>query len=136
MAAVTITPAATPSTAAGKEGTTSAAPHATAAVSAPIRAPTTGKSARPRRRSRSPTSVLRPIGTAVRNVTAATADRIPSRTADARRLEGRHVRQDRDRRANQWQRERGAGPLTEPEPEIEQRLETEPLEDERVPRLR
>src|SRR5262249_24028692 len=107
-------------------------------TAAPIAAPTTGKRTAPRATS-SPSSATRPpTGIRVRNATAAAAPRTASATGIGHPcgLEARHVAEERERASYDRDRHRRAGPLAEPEAEIEQRLEAERIEHERVPGLR
>ena len=57
------------------------------------------------------------------------------RVADAGRLEGRHLGEDRERGVDERHRQRGAGPLAEAQVEIEQRLRAERLQHQAVPGL-
>ena len=134
IAPVRATPAAHPRTAAG---TVEARGRAQATPRSPLRRRPRPAGRRPCRRasSPSPTLVRRPTGTAVRNVTAATAGAHASRTTDPRRFEGRHLGQDRHRGPDERERERRSRPLAEPQPQIEQRDEAQSLEDERMTRL-
>src|SRR3954468_7183876 len=107
---------------------------ATAPTAAPMPAPTTGKNAPPRATSRPSRTIQRPTGTRVRKATAP-AKALTACIGDVGVLEGRHVVEDRDRRRQQRQRERRARAFAEAQAEIEEGLEAERIEDERVARL-
>src|SRR5438105_7300487 len=99
-------------------------------------APTSGKSAPPRATSAASRSTKRPTGTRVKNATAAASPRTSAAgIGDSGVVEGRHLLEDRERRPQERQRKRRTGPLPQPKLEIEQRLEPERIEQERVPRL-
>src|SRR5262245_48243574 len=130
-APVSSAPTARAAPAATSGGTIRASPYAVPPTAAPTPAPTTGKSAAPVRGS----NEAPPTGIRVRNATAASSG-LATRIGDAGLVEARHVVEERDRAAHDRQRERGAAALTEAEAQVEERLEPEPLEDERMPRLR
>ena len=128
---------------AGDEGRQRArrATSATSPHTPPTAPPTSGNSAAPRATSLASSATRSPIGTRVRNATAASGAlsaalviaRCPSRprprTSPCRRGSSRAA-------ASERQRERRAAPLPQPQVELEQRREAECLEDDAVPRLR
>src|SRR5262245_29276768 len=140
-AAVAATPNVTARTAAANAGTTYAEPHATSATSAPIAAPTAGNSAAPRRRSPSPTSTVRPTGTALRNEMAASTGRVRSgiggcgglrRAGHARRVERGRGLPGGERDPDPAEGAGGARARARPEPEVEQGFDPERGEDQGV----
>ena len=103
---------------------------------APIPAPTIGNSAPPRATSAASSAIHRPTGTRVRKATAAAAR--PQRPASVTPAPSNVAISSRiaiDARRS-GKRQRGAAALPEPQLEVEQRLEAEGLEHERVPGLR
>src|SRR4051794_21785334 len=106
---------------------------ATPAATAPTPAPTRGKRTAPRATS-SPVSATR-TGKRVRNAIAA-RNALTACIGNARRFERRHLTQDRERGREERQREGGAASFPEPEAEVEQWLEPELREHERMTRLR
>src|SRR3954471_17285608 len=127
-------PVRTAPTATARTAASSPPREATAPTAAPIPAPTTGKNAPPRATSLPSRTIQRPTGTRVRNATAP-ANALTACIGDARVLEGRHVVEDGDRRPQKRQRQRRARAFAEAQAEIEEGLEAERLEDERVARL-
>src|SRR5207253_9669307 len=111
---------------------------ATPPTAAPTPAPTSGNATPERATSSPPTTTRRPSGSRVWNVTAAATARSSSaaRIAHARGFEGRHLAEDREARGHDGQRERSAAAFAEAQAEVEQRLETELLEDRRMARFR
>src|SRR5262249_39370667 len=132
---VSAAPKPSPTPAAANMGRTCVSPTATPAVTAPTPAPTSGKTGAPRATSAPSSTTSRPTGSLVRNATAP-ATALRARIGDAGRLEARHLVQDRERALNDRDRKRRAASLTEPEAEIEQRLEPELLEHHLVAGLR
>src|SRR5438067_747982 len=121
--------------AAASEGTTFASPNAVAPVAAPIAAPTTGKSAAPRATSRPSRTTSRPTGMRVRNATAP-SEALATGIGYSRILEARHVVEERERTPHDRQCESGTASLAEPQAEVEERLEPERFEHQRVTGLR
>src|SRR5581483_6442367 len=123
----------TPTAPATRPGSGPSRPAAPSPATSPTPAPTTGNRTSPRATSSALTWIRRPSGTRVRNVTAARAARpLAVTTADPSGLKCRHLVEDRERRLDERQRQRSAAPLAEAEPEVQQRLELEGVEDEAV----
>src|SRR5204863_5110533 len=130
---------ATPSTAASVLPREGASTSAVSPIAAPTPAPTSGKSAPPRATSRTSSATNRPTGTRVRNATAPARPRasvLTTRIGDACVVEGRHLAQDRDRGLQDRQCERRTRTFAQPQAQVEQRLEPERVEHERVTGLR
>src|SRR4051812_24859259 len=136
-APVSTAPTASPSTAASGAVSGPDSAWTTPPTAAPIAAPTNGTSAAPRATSAASSWIRRPTGTRVRNATAAARPRSSAAgIGDAGAGERRHLLENGDRRAEERQCKRCARSLAKPKSEVEQRLDAERVEHERVSRLR
>src|SRR5262249_36806954 len=120
--------------AAARAGRTWPRPSAIPATRAPTAAPTSGKAGAPRATSAASISTSRPAGIRVRKATAPSTA-LPTGIGHACGLEARHLVQHGQGGLDDRDGECGPGALSQPEPEVEQRLEAERLEDEAVTRL-
>src|SRR5438132_2736903 len=137
MPQVTRTPVATAIAAATNGGSQLSSRTPTPPDKAPTPAPTSGKARAPRATSLPSTATDRPSGTRVRKVTAAAAARtLAACISHARGLERRHIAQNCEGRTEQRQRKRGPTPFSQPQSEIQERVEPERIEHETMPGFR